>query len=161
METMDKIKAATLSPAPDNVAANATQPPLKLNIKQQRLMDALVGNPDIKAACRATGVARATAFRWLREPGFREELAQQRNAVLDETMDGIKAHAILAMTELAGLLQSKDDRLRRMTCNDILSHAMKVRTIEDVDQRLKALEKAVKDFNRKGMMNSNPGHPQE
>jgi len=55
----------------------------------------------------------------------------------------VKTHAARAVTELAGLLNVKDDRLRRQVCNDLLAHAMKVRELDDLEGRLAALEKAL------------------
>lgn len=124
-------------------------PPMELTLRHQRLISALVVDPDVLAACKVAGVGRSTAHRWLRDPAFRAELARQRDAVLVEALDSVKTHAARAMTELAGLLQSKDDRLRRMICNDLLNHAMRVRELEDIERRLVALEKAVKHNGRR------------
>ena len=53
------------------------------------------------------------------------------------------------LTELAGLLSVKDERLRRQVCNDILDRAMKVRELQDFENRLLALEKAMEDKGRR------------
>ena len=89
------------------------------------------------------GRCRSTAHRWLRQQAFRDELARQRDAVFSEALDAVKTHATRAMAELARLLCSKDDRLRRFICNDILGHALRVRELDDIARRLAALEKAV------------------
>ena len=47
------------------------------------------------------------------------------------------------MSELAGLMSTEDDRLRRLICNDILGHALRVRELEDFERRLVALEETV------------------
>ena len=126
-----------------------TEPGTGLPLRQQQLLVELVANPDIQAACKAAGVGRSTAHRWLKEPVFRAELARQRDMVLSETMDSVKTHATRAMAELAELLDTEDDRLRRLICNDILGHALRVRELEDFERRLVALEQAVKNNRRK------------
>ena len=126
-----------------------TEPVRGLTLRQQQLLVALVANPDIQAACKVAGVGRSTAHRWLKDPVFRAELARQRDAVLSETMDSVKTHASRAMAELAELLDTEDDRLRRLICNDILGHAMKVRELEDFERRLVALEQTVRNNERK------------
>jgi c-di-GMP-related signal transduction protein len=114
------------------------------------LLTALVGNPDVQLASKAAGVSRSTAFRWMRQPAFQEELTRQRDAVLCETLATVKTHAVRAVATLVGLLSVKDDRLRRQVCNDILDRAMKVRELEDLERRLVALEKAMeKNTNRR------------
>jgi len=142
MDVINENEAAARTPAPDEASP-------ALNLRQQKLLDALVADPDISAACKAAGIVRATAYRWLKEPSFRDELARQRDVVMVEALDGVKPLAAQAMSELARLLKSKDDRLRRMICNDLLSHAIRVRELEDIERRLVALEKAAKDNERR------------
>lgn len=127
----------------DEASERDTEPSLGLTLRHQRLLIALVENPDIQAACKAAGIGRSTAHRWLKDPVFRAELAHQRDAVLSETLDSVKTHAVRAMDELARLLDTEDDRLRRLICNDILSHTLKIRELEDIERRLAALELAV------------------
>ena len=123
-------------------------PKTELTLQQQQLLGALIVDPNIQAACKGVGVGRTTAHRWLQDPVFRDELVRQRDAVLSESMDSVKTHAAKAMTELAEMLNSKDERLRRLVCNDILGHAMKVRELQDIEGRLAALEKALKAQNK-------------
>jgi hypothetical protein len=130
------------SPAPDTPLST------ELSLKQQRLLVALVANPDIQTACKTTGIGRSTAHRWLKMPAFRVELGHQRDSVLSETMDSVKTHAIRAMSELAKMLDTEDDRLRRLICNDILGHALKIRELEDIERRLVALEQTKKKNER-------------
>lgn len=108
-----------------------------------RLLAALAADPDVQTACATTGVTRSTAYRWQNEPAFKEELARQREAALSAALESVKTQATRAASELAGLLNVKDDRLRRLVCNDILAHAMKVRELEDFERRLEALETAL------------------
>ncbi len=129
-------------------ADETTEPKMVLTTRHQKLAGALVVDPDIQAACKTAGVGRSTAHRWLRHPAFRDELARQRDAALSHAFDSVKTHACRAMTELARLLDSKDDRLRRLVCNDILGHALRVRELEDIERRLVTLERALKDKER-------------
>jgi hypothetical protein len=110
---------------------------------QMKLLAALVLNPDMQSACRAAGVPRSTAYRWLGEPAIQDELNRRRDAALAEALATVKTHATRAAAELGGLLSVKDDRLRRQVCNDILAHAMRVRELEDIEHRLAVLEKAM------------------
>ena len=135
---------AEMNETPDTIPAQ----PMKLTHRHQRLLSALVVDPDIQAASKAARVARSTAHRWLNDPVFRDELARQRDAVLSEAMASVKTHAARAMLELAKLMGSDDDRLRRLICNDIIGHAMKVRELQDIEGRLAALEKALKAQNK-------------
>lgn len=115
----------------------------RLSGKQLILLLALVADPDIRSATKAAGVSRATAFRWLAQPAFRDELTRRRDEVLSRALADIKAHATRAVEALSQLLNTADDRLRRQVCNDILDRAIKVRELEDFERRLIALEKAM------------------
>ena len=120
----------------------------ELSPGQQKLLAALVGDSNIQAASNAAGVARSTAYLWLSDAAFRDELARQRNAVLSLALESVKTHATRAVAELARLLDAPDDRLRRLICNDVLGHALKVRELEDLERRIVALEKVTKDNKR-------------
>lgn len=115
----------------------------ELTPQKMRLLAALASDPDVQAACVAAGVSRTTAYRWQSEPAFKDELARQREAALSAALESVKTQATRAAAELAGLLNVKDERLRRLVCNDILGHAMKVRELEDFERRLEALEKTL------------------
>ena len=119
-----------------------------LSARQRQLLTALVATPDVQAAAKAVGVPRSTAHYWLKQPAFQKELALQRDAVLYEALDSVKAHTTQAVTEMAKLLTSSDERLRRQVCNDILGHAVRVREMENIERRIAALEEAVEE-NRK------------
>ena len=123
---------------------SSPEPANRLTARQLRLVMALVSNPDIQAACMATGVGRTAAHRWLKQPIFQDELTRQREAVLGEALAKVKTHAARAVTELGELLNEKDSRLRRLVCKDILDRAIKIRDMEDIERRLTALEKAMK-----------------
>ena len=108
---------------------------------RKALLTALVGNPDVNLAAAAVNISRTTAFRWMREPGFREKLTQERNETLADALSTVKSHAMQAAAQLAGMLTATDERLRRQVCNDILGHSLKVRELEDLEKRLVSLEK--------------------
>lgn len=112
-----------------------------LNARQRKLLAALVKAPDIQAACKETGVGRTTAHRWLKNPVFREELTRLRDDALSDALSHIKMFTAQAVEQLAILMRSQDERLRRQACNDILSHSLSVREKESFDRRLQAVER--------------------
>ena len=125
----------------------APEAEVRLSARQMRLVAALVSHTDIHAASKAAHIGRTTAHRWLKQPAFQEELTRQRDAVLGEALANVRTHAARAVSELAALLGESDGRLRRLACNDILAHALKIRKAEDFEKRLKLLEKTMKKPN--------------
>ena len=111
-----------------------------ITAQQMLLLEALVQNPNIQAACAATGVGRTTAYRWMEEPAFMAELERQRDIVLTVALQSVKTSATKAAKELTALLDVQDERLRRQVCNDVLTRAVKIRELEDFERRLAALE---------------------
>ena len=113
--------------------------------KQLLLLAALAEEANVQAAAKAAGVTRQTAHRWLRMVEFRDELARRREVVLAEAMAGVTVQAGRAADELGRLLETSDLRLRRLVCNDILNHALRVRELENLERRLAALEKVMEE----------------
>lgn len=120
---------------------NNPTPNTGLTMQQRKLLVELVKTTDIQAACKAADVGRTTAYRWLAQPAFADELANLRNGAMKEALDTVKSLTTRAAQELSQLLDTKDERLRRQICKDILGHTLKVREIEGLERRVTVLEK--------------------
>ena len=120
---------------------NHTTPGIEFTIQQQKLLVELVKTTDIQAACKAAGVGRTTAYRWLAQPAFADELATLRTGAMKEALETVKSLTTRAAQEMSRLLDTKDERLRRQICKDILSHTIKMREMEGLERRITVLEK--------------------
>ncbi|MDF7825692.1 hypothetical protein P4B35_16815 [Pontiellaceae bacterium B12227] len=114
-----------------------------LTDRQQKLLIELIRTHDIKAACKNAGVGRTSAYRWLSQPDFSGALKQLRDTAMNEALDSIKALTARAAEVLAALLDSENESIRRMVCRDILRQAVKVRELEDIEQRIDQLEQKI------------------
>jgi len=117
--------------------------PNRLTARQEKLLSILAGNPNIQAAAKAAGIGRSTVHRWLKEPDFREELTRRRNMALTEAMNSVQAYTTQAVEELVKLLGSSNEWIRRQVCMDVLNCSHKIREVEQIEQRLDAIEKAM------------------
>jgi hypothetical protein len=45
-----------------------------------------------------------------------------------------------AVETLVGLIDNKDDRLKRLTCNDIIEYILKHKEVDDLERRVAAIE---------------------
>ena len=117
--------------------------PNRLTARQEKLLSILAGNPNIQAAAKAAGIGRSTVHRWLKEPDFREELTRRRNMALTEAMNSVQAYTAQAVEELVKLLGSSNEWIRRQVCMDVLNCSHKIREVEQIEQRLDAIEKAM------------------
>ena len=73
-------------------------------------------------------------------PEFHAELHRQREEVAREALGILEQSLTRAIETLVGLLDTNDDRLKRLICNDVLNHILKYHEIKDLDQRLGQLE---------------------
>ena len=121
---------------------------MSMTDEQMKLMTALVGNQDMTAACEVAGVSRATAYRWLKEPAFEEELGRLRDEVLSEALATVKTHAARAVARLAELMDAEDDRVSRQACKDIIGHALMVREQDGFERRMAGLEKMIEELQK-------------
>lgn len=112
--------------------------------KREILMDALLHSPDVSNAAKQADVSRSTVYRWLRDPDFADEVKQRRNAMLDAAIESIKCHSQNAANTLASMLDSKDERLRRMAAKDLLDYSFKILEGRDVLERIEAIEETLK-----------------
>jgi len=119
----------------------STQP--ELTARQEKLLTLLAASPNIQAASKTAGIGRSTAHRWLNDPVFRKELTIRRNTIMEETLGSLKSYTVKASEQLIKLLDSENEWVRRQTCKDILGYALKVREIENVEERLDVIEKAL------------------
>jgi hypothetical protein len=117
--------------------------PNGLTARQEKLLSILADNPNIQAAAKAAGVGRTTAHRWLKEPSFREELTRRRHTSMTETMSSVQAYTARAVEELVKLMDSSNEWLRRQICMDVLNCSHKIREVEQIEQRLDVIEKAM------------------
>ena len=143
--TMNGEIATGQDPAGDGAGgAPGVEEDAALTPEQVTALAALVEDPDVQMAADAAGVNRGTIYRWMKKPGFQSELTRQRNEVFAAALASVKTHAGRAVAQLAGMLNASDERVRRLVCNDILAHGLKAHDMQDIQERLKVLERNMK-----------------
>ncbi len=95
--------------------------------------------------CKGARISRETYYQWLSNPAFKEALGRQKDRVVEEALDIMKANMTKAVNALVGLLKTKNQFLKRSVANDILGHVLKSKELEDIERRIEALERAVRD----------------
>ena len=123
--------------------AARTDPEDGLTNRQRRAIPAIIEGPTMEAAARVAGVVKSTLYEWLKIPAFVDALEDGRGALYREGMDALKAAASKAARTLIGLLNSKDESLRRLTAVNILSLGVKAVELEDIEARIERLEDAM------------------
>jgi phage terminase small subunit len=114
-----------------------------LTARQRRIIPLLVTCGTITEAAEKAKVNRATVHQWMREEDFRAELQRQRDAVTQEAFGMLASNLTKAIEVLAGLLNDGDRRLKRFAANDILNHFVRHRELNELTERIEAIEQAL------------------
>ncbi len=117
----------------------------ELSERQKKAIPFLINASTVDCGCKAAKISRETYYQWLSDPLFKDELKRHRDQVIEEALNIMKANMTRAVSALVGLLKAKNQFLRRSVANDILGHVLKSKELEDIERRIEALEKAVKE----------------
>ncbi len=113
----------------------------KLRDRQIKAIPHIVSNPTYEQGCKKARINRTTFYKWLKIPEFKAELDRQRDEVASEAFGVLSQSLTKAVETLAGLLDNKDDRLKRLTAKDIIDFIIRHKENEDLDKRLSEVEK--------------------
>ena len=113
----------------------------KLTARQLKTIPVIVASPTYSEGCKKAKINRATFYKWLKKPEFKTELDRQRDEIAAEAFGVLSQGLTKAVEALVGLLDTKDDRLKRLTAKDVIDFIIRHKENEDLDERLKEVEK--------------------
>ncbi|MEW5949343.1 MAG: hypothetical protein AB1711_08010 [Thermodesulfobacteriota bacterium] len=114
-----------------------------LTERQIKAIPHLVVSSSYEEGRKAARISKNTLYTWLRDPTFKDELKKQRNTVVDEAFESLKASVTRAVDVLSRLLNSQNESMQRYAANDILNYVMKVKELADIEDRLSSIERIV------------------
>jgi len=117
----------------------------ELSERQKKAIPFLVQSSTVEEGCKAAKISRETYYQWLSDPLFKDELKRQRDQVIEDALNIMKANITKAVNALVGLLNTNNDNLKRYVANDVLGHVLKAKEIEDLDARITELERLIKE----------------
>jgi predicted DNA-binding protein YlxM (UPF0122 family) len=115
----------------------------KLTNRQLLVISHIVSSPSIEEASQKAKVSRGTIYKWLKNDDFCNELKSQRDKVINTALERLKGAITQAVEELIKLTSAQKEEVRRLACNDIITHVLKSIEIEDIEQRLDKIERIV------------------
>jgi hypothetical protein len=115
----------------------------KLTTKQAKAIPILLSARSYEQGCRAARISKTTFYTWMQDEGFAAEFEKQRNEIVEAAFGMIAANIEKAVSTLVGLLDTKDDRIKRLTANDIINHFLKRRELADLEERIERIEKQI------------------
>ena len=122
-----------------------TQKKSKLTARQIKAIPHIVGNPTYTKGCKKAKINKTTLYKWLKNPEFKAELDRQRGEIAAEAFGVLSQGLTQAVEALVGLLDNKDDRLKRLAAKDVIDFIIRHKENEDLDERLTAIEKRLVD----------------
>ena len=121
-----------------------------LTEKQTAALPHFIAPRSIEAGCRSAKVSKSVYYGWLKQDTFKVELEALREQTLNGAISCLKAGIVGAVEKILTLLESNVEAIQLRAAQAALDYYLKVCTVEQVEERLAALENAVeKDTNRK------------
>jgi hypothetical protein len=114
-----------------------------LTRKQKECIPWLIGARSLEEGRLKARVSKATLFKWLKEDAFKAELDHQREIVISEALDRLKASLGKAVDELAGLIDAEEKNIKIRACERVIDFFLKTKELSEIEGRLSALENAV------------------
>ena len=118
-----------------------TQKKSKLTARQIKAIPHIVGSPTYTEGCKKAKINKTTLYKWLKKPEFKAELDRQRDEIAAEAFGILSQGLTRAVEALVGMLDNKDDRLKRLAAKDVIDFIIRHKENEDLDERLKEVEK--------------------
>jgi len=118
-----------------------------LTKRQREAIPFLATSPTYAEGIKRAKIGKTTLYKWLKDPVFVRELDNQRDLVVNEAFDILKASLTKAITTLTDLLDGAGNReLKRRVCNDIITYIMKLKELKEnkeIEDRLESIERIV------------------
>jgi len=112
----------------------------QLTERQLKIIPIIVTSPTYTDGCKKARLNRTTFYQWIKQPEFKAELERQRDEIAFEAFGVLTQSLTKAIETLTSLLDYKDDRLKRLTANDIIGHFLKHKEIKELEERIQQIE---------------------
>ena len=116
---------------------------VKLTARQRRAMPLVLSARNIEEGCRAAGITTQTWYTWLRGEGFKDEVSWQRETIISEALDRLKAAVNEAVEGLTALMRVKEKNIRLRACERVLDSFLKTKELDEIETRLSTIERLV------------------
>ena len=114
----------------------------KLSRKKETAIKSLLETDTVAAAAKAAGISEATAWRWMKDPEFKEAFREAKKRVLDYSIGRLQQATGTAINALISIVSDEEApaSARVSGAKTILEMAVKVAEIDDIENRIEALE---------------------
>ena len=111
-----------------------------LTPSKQKAVLALVEYGSVSRAAAECKLSRQTLYRWLKEPLFASALKEASSEQVSELSRRLTAITLKAVDRLERLLDSDSEQQRRLAADSVLTHALRLRELVELEERITNLE---------------------
>jgi hypothetical protein len=112
--------------------------------KTEQLIAALLAHATVEQAAAAVGIAKWTAWKWMRDPDFQRAYQGARTETLRQATAQLRAAATKAVKALADICEGGQMEAARVSAaRAILESAFRAHELEDLAARIAALESSM------------------
>lgn len=116
----------------------------ELTLVQHKAIGALLTERTLAEAAAKTKVSRSTIYDWLKQDTFKRELTKQRQKMNDLAIQKIRDSVIEAVDVLVKLMKKEDSGyIQLLAARTIIDYNLKIKEIDDVEGRLKKIERVI------------------
>ena len=112
----------------------------KLTPKQAKSIPILLAAKSYEKGCKSARISKTTFYKWMQDEGFAAEFDRQRSKIAEDAFGMIAQNIEKAVTTLVGLLDTGNERIKRLTANDIIGHFLKHKELKDLEERIQRIE---------------------
>jgi hypothetical protein len=119
----------------------------KYGRKQEEAIAALLSQRNVEEAAKATGVSPKTLLRWLQVPEFQIAYRDARRAAFGQSIARLQQASSAAVSTLLKVMVDPNapasSRVR--AADSVLDHTLKAIEVEDIEVRVAAIERSMKE----------------
>jgi len=121
----------------------------KLNRKMETTIVALLNQPTFTLAAENAGISETTLWRWLQREDFKKAYKEARKQAVNQAIAHIQQISGEAVNTLREVMNDGAKETARVTAaRAILELTLKAYEIEDIEERLEALEERMRNNER-------------
>ncbi len=115
----------------------------QLSPRQERAIIEILAAPSLEEARRRVHASKSAFYGWLKDAGFKAELKRQREAMTAQAFERLQAGLARAVDKLLDLLEKGKEQTQLRSAQTILDQSLKVKELQELEERLSAVESVV------------------
>lgn len=118
-----------------------------MNKKQLMFLQALLTQPTISGAAKTAGISRNTAYRYLSDDNFKQELNRAKAECLSDAIRYLQGNLTSCSEELMKIVKDPDtsDQVRINAINTVFQNCKSLIDTCEIEERMQQIEKMLQE----------------